>query len=147
MMILSFGKKFPQALSRIQSCNVLIIGNTGVEKSTLISTLFDKAISEAVTQKISDKPYTKSDFSIAVYDSPGLERDKKQSDKVKQDVSKFIKQQNRKEPSEQIHAVWYCVNSQVNREAEIDSHWIGQYSGHFLRQRLKPAFHRWYLPQ
>jgi len=22
-----------------------------------------------------------------------------------------------------------------------------QYSGHFLRQRLKPAFHRWYLPQ
>jgi len=30
MMILSFGKKFPQALSRIQRCNVLIIGNTGV---------------------------------------------------------------------------------------------------------------------
>ena len=24
---------------------------------------------------------------------------------------------------------------------------IYQYSGHFLRQRLKPAFHRWYLPQ
>jgi len=87
--------------------------------------LFDKAISKAITQKISDKPYTKSGLSIAVYDSPGLERDKKQSDKVKQDVSKFIKQQNRKEPSEQIHAVWYYVNSQVNRETEIDSHWIG----------------------
>ena len=24
---------------------------------------------------------------------------------------------------------------------------VEQYSGHFLRQRLKPAFHRWYLPQ
>ena len=35
MMILSFGKKFPQALSRIQRCNVLIIGNTGVGKSTI----------------------------------------------------------------------------------------------------------------
>ena len=125
MIILSFGKKFPQALSRIQRCNVLIIGNTGVGKSTLISTLFDKAISKATTQKISDKPYTKSGLSIAVYDSPGLEKDKKQSDKVKQDVSKLIKQQNRKEPSEQIHAVWYCVNSQVTRETEIDSRWIG----------------------
>ena len=29
----------------------------------------------------------------------------------------------------------------------FDKHFNGQYSGHFLRQRLKPAFHRWYLPQ
>ena len=28
-----------------------------------------------------------------------------------------------------------------------ENYWSHQYSGHFLRQRLKPAFHRWYLPQ
>jgi len=30
---------------------------------------------------------------------------------------------------------------------QIDDNLNKQYSGHFLRQRLKPAFHRWYLPQ
>lgn len=124
MMVLSFGKKFPQALSRIQRCNVLVIGNTGVGKSTLISTLFNKPISNSITQKISDRPYIKLGLSIGAYDSPGLERDKKQRDKVKQNIAKFIKQQNQKEPSEQIHAVWYCVNSQVTRASEIDDRWI-----------------------
>jgi len=29
----------------------------------------------------------------------------------------------------------------------LNSFLILQYSGHFLRQRLKPSFHRWYLLQ
>ncbi|MBD2033860.1 50S ribosome-binding GTPase [Leptolyngbya sp. FACHB-321] len=124
MITLNFGQKFPQALSQIQRCNVLVIGNTGVGKSTLISALFNRPFSNTVTQKISAQPYTKTGLPIAVYDTPGLEKDKKQRQKVKQDVAKFIRQQNQKEPSEQIHAVWYCVNSQVTRPTEIDSNWL-----------------------
>ncbi|HAT13407.1 MAG TPA: hypothetical protein DCS91_07385, partial [Microcoleaceae bacterium UBA11344] len=29
-----------------------------------------------------------------------------------------------KEPEDQIHAIWYCVNSQVTRETQIDRGWI-----------------------
>jgi predicted GTPase len=89
MMVLNFGKKFPQALSQIKRCNVLVIGNTGVGKSTLISNLFQLSISNSVTPAISEKPYTKPGLPIAVYDAPGLETDRKQREKVKQDIAKF----------------------------------------------------------
>lgn len=123
-MDLSFGKRFPEAMRQIKRCNILVIGNTGAGKSTLISSLFQVSISNSVTQTISTKPYTKSGLSIAAYDTPGLEKENKQRNKVKQDIAKFIKQQNQKEPEEQIHAVWYCVDSHVNRESQIDQQWI-----------------------
>ncbi len=126
MQVLNFGKKFPQALSRIQRCNVLIVGNTGVGKSTLIGALFKQAVSTEVTQKISEKPYNRQGLPIAAYDSPGLEKDKKQRDRVKKEVADRIRQQNRKEPCDQIHAIWYCINSQTNRESDIDHKWIKQ---------------------
>lgn len=56
--------------------------------------------------------------------TPGLEKEKKQRDKVKKEIDKLIKQQNQKEQEDQIHAVCYCVNSQVARESEIDRQWI-----------------------
>ncbi len=124
MMVLNFGKKFPQALRQIKCCNVLVIGNTGVGKSTLISNLFQVSISNSVTPAISEKPYTKPGLPIAVYDAPGLETDKKQRENVKQKIANFIKQKNQKEPEGQIHAVWYCVDSHTVRESKIEQQWI-----------------------
>lgn len=123
-MELKFGEKFPEAMKRIKRCNVLVIGNTGIGKSTLISSLFQVPISNSVTKTISTKPYTKPGLSITAYDTPGLERETKQGNKVKQEINKLIKQQNQKEPEDQIHAVWYCVHSHVTRDNEIEREWI-----------------------
>lgn len=123
-MVFNFGKKFPKAFSKIKLFNVLVIGNTGVGKSTLISSLFQVPISNSVTPDISDNPYTKRGAAIAVYDTPGLETDKKQREKVKQDIANFIRQKNQKEPKDQIHAVWYCVDSHVVRESQIEQQWV-----------------------
>jgi predicted GTPase len=126
MASLSFGKKSPQSPSQIQHCNVLVIGNTGTGKSTLIKALFNSSEMEIedVTKNISDKPFIKENVPVAAYDTPGLEKDEKQRNKVKRDITKFIKQQNQKEPNEQIHAIWYCVNSQVTKENQIEREWI-----------------------
>jgi GTP-binding protein EngB required for normal cell division len=124
MTVLNFGNKFPQALSQIKRCNVLVIGNTGAGKSTLISSLFQISISNSVTPAISDKPYTKPGLPIAVYDAPGLETGKKQREKVKQDIANFLRQKNQKEPEDQIHAVWYCVDSHTVRKTQIEQQWI-----------------------
>jgi ABC-type oligopeptide transport system ATPase subunit len=123
-MVSNFGKKYPKALSIIKRCNVLVIGNTGVGKSTLIRTLFPFSIPNLVTPSISNKPYTKRGSAIAVYDTSGLETDKKQRDQVKKDIANFIQQKNQKEPEDQIHAVWYCVDSHVVRESQIEQQWI-----------------------
>lgn len=123
-MVLSFGHRFPTAIKQIKRCNVLVIGSTGVGKSTLISSMLNFPISDSVTKSISNPPYQKPGLSIAIYDTPGLENNKKQQDRVKEQIAKFIKQQKYKEPEDQIHAIWYCVNSQVTRETQIDRRWI-----------------------
>ncbi len=123
-MELSFGKRFRAAMRQIKKCNILVIGSTGVGKSTLIGSIFNVPVSNSVTQTISEKPYQKPGLPIAIYDTPGLENDKKQQDRVKQQIAEFIKQQKCKEPQDQIHAIWYCVNSQVTRETQIDRRWI-----------------------
>ena len=41
--------------------------------------------------------------------------------------------------------IWQRISSHNDTQSKYCD--INQYSGHFLRQRLKPAFHRWYLPQ
>ncbi len=112
--------------NRIKPYNILVVGNTGVGKSTLISTISQIFTSDTVTTKISEKPYTTPGSLFALYDTPGLERDKKQRNQVKQDVAHLIQQQKqwRKEPEEHIHAVWYCINSQITRGCDIDQKWI-----------------------
>ncbi|MDF0552679.1 GTPase [Kamptonema sp. UHCC 0994] len=124
VMVLSFGQKFPEAIKQIKKCNVLVIGSTGVGKSTLISSILKVSISDSVTQTISDKPYQNPGLPIAIYDTPGIENDKKQENRVKQQIAEFIKQQKSKEPEDQIHAIWYCVNSLVTRKTQIDGCWI-----------------------
>ncbi len=112
--------------NRIKPYNILVVGNTGVGKSTLIGTISQIYTSDTVTTKISEKPYTTPGSLFALYDTPGLERDKKQRNQVKQDVAHLIQQQKqwRKEPEEHIHAVWYCINSQITRGCDIDQKWI-----------------------
>jgi len=123
-MVLSFGHRFPTAIKQIKRCNVLVIGSTGVGKSTLINSMLNFPISDSVTKSISNPPYQKPGLPIAIYDTPGLENNKKQQDRVKEEIAKFIKERKSKEPEDQIHAIWYCVNSQVTRETLIDRRWI-----------------------
>ncbi len=111
-------------MRRIKQCNILLIGDTGVGKSTLIQTLLNvgDSISNNVTSEI--KAYKHSQLPFCLYDSPGLEWKNKKTESGKKQIIDFIKKQNKLEPKDQIHVVWYCVNSQVTRQADIDNKWI-----------------------
>ncbi len=107
--------------------NVLVIGNSGVGKSTLIREISNaENIGYRITKSISKKPYIKDGLPIALYDTPGLERENRQRHKIKKEIGEFIKRQKSsdKQPHEHIHAIWFCINYLTERESDIDQEWI-----------------------
>lgn len=127
----------------LDKCNILIIGKTGVGKSTLVNSIFAEELAETgtgrpVTDHISK--YDRDGCPITVYDTAGLEISKEENtsrevdfpsapiqrgdiEKVKKDVLDVITRCKQDE-KEQIHLIWYCVNFLSNRLEEGEEHWI-----------------------
>lgn len=117
---------YRESLSEIGKCNILIIGKTGVGKSTLINAVFREplaktGVGEPVTQDI--RKYSKKDFPLTVYDTPGLEIDGEQIKRVTEDVSKLI-DENILNEKDQIHIIWYCINHNSNRLEKPEEEWL-----------------------
>lgn len=123
-----FGKNHQVALKQIERCNILVIGNTGVGKTTLIRTIVRSPLNTRRTDSIPDNPYTPLNIPLGLYDTPGLEREKNQVKQVKKDVFQLIKSKKKREPKEQIHVAWFCINAYTTRIADIDIDWIKRLS-------------------
>lgn len=111
----------------LETLNVMILGKTGVGKSTLINNMFNEKLAETgvgkpVTDEIRIK--TKPNFPLAIYDTPGLELSGENAvdlllKEVTQEIDKGIKSGN---ISNAIHCIWYCISTPSHRieQAEID---------------------------
>lgn len=98
--------------------NILIIGGTGVGKSTLINTMFDKEIAKTndgapITQAI--QKYEKE--GLCIYDSKGLE---KNDPSIVEDLKNLLDKQKQKEASEQIHIAWLCICEATRRVEPLE---------------------------
>lgn len=100
--------------------NILVIGKSGVGKSTLINTIFREKIAatgigKPVTkhlQKISRK-----DVPITIYDSRGLELSPEVQEQVREEVFSLV--EDKKGSDEEIHLAYYCIQATSSRiEAE-----------------------------
>jgi small GTP-binding protein len=103
----------------LKSLNVLVIGKTGVGKSTLINAVFGEETAKIgaglpVTQYF-EKYSIEEDgaIPISLYDSAGCELGKEQN--FVEDVSKFLDSQLSKGEEEQIHIAWYVVSASSAR--------------------------------
>ncbi|HLO51177.1 MAG TPA: GTPase [Kamptonema sp.] len=118
---------FKEAENQVGRCNVLVIGKTGVGKSTLINAVFRDRLAETgvgrpVTQGI--RQYTKPNCPITVYDTPGLELNAEQIKIVQLNVAKLIDDQRLLPPIEHIHVIWYCINHGTNRIEPVEENWL-----------------------
>lgn len=145
MTFYPFGSNFPETMRQMQRCNALVIGRTGVGKSTLVAALTKTSSNGNRTDRICTKPRQVPNQNLYLYDAPGLEEQAKvnllfsQFKRLARSLRKqeaqdnipitaliedFIQAQAKREPHEQIHVIWYCVGSQFAREYDLDLKWI-----------------------
>lgn len=122
-------EKLKKGRSEMAVMNLMILGKTGVGKSTLINNLFNENIADVgvgrpVTQQI--KQYKKEGFPLTIYDTPGLELG---GDNSLEKLSKGVNDEIRKginsgDPNKAIHCVLYCVSATSHRFEEKEIQFI-----------------------
>lgn len=106
--------------SSLTTLNVVVIGKTGVGKSTLINSVFGENVAEVglgrpVTQSI--RKLEKEGTPLAIYDTPGLELQGDHSaENLLEQVTNLINEGIQSEDVNQaIHCIWYCINTASSR--------------------------------
>lgn len=108
-----------EKLKNLKKLNIIVVGKSGVGKSTLINSLFRDKIAETglgrpITTEI--RKIEKKDYPMAIYDTPGFELSEGQQAKVKEEIIELIhKGLATRDINNAIHCIWYCINVGGNR--------------------------------
>ena len=103
--------------------NIIVAGVTGAGKSTLINAVFGEELANTGTGKpVTDEMNEYKNDYICIWDTAGLEIDRKRTEKTIQEIKDKIVEKASKSKTDVIHAIWYCINVGSTRyqEAEID---------------------------
>ena len=119
-------KKMKEAQENMKPVNIMIIGKSGVGKSTLINNVFrekmaEVGIGEPVTQHL--KKISKPGFPVVIYDTKGFELSENSQNNVLKELKNEIEKKYLGKEEEQIHVIWYCINAESSRIEENEKKW------------------------
>lgn len=122
-----------EKIKNLKTLNVMVIGKSGVGKSTLINSLFrgnfaETGVGRPVTKEI--RKIVKEGYPLAIYDTPGFELSSDQQTKIKNEILSIIKNgKASKDVNDNLHCIWYCINVGGNRtfdESELS--WLRKFT-------------------
>jgi len=131
-LLQQFLRKIEEEEEKMHTANLMVVGKTGVGKSTLINSVFredlaDTGIGTPVTQHL--RKITKAGVPLTVYDTKGLELDRDVQQAIKKEILDEIDlmiRQNNKDHF--IHMIWYCINSQSRRIEDFEIDWMNTFA-------------------
>lgn len=125
-------KAISERIKNLKTLNIIVVGKTGVGKSTLINGVFRENLAatgmgKPVTTHM--RKISKKDFPLNVYDTRGFELGKDAQKEVKKEVIDTIRRSiASKDVNERIHCIWYCINTASNRIEPEEIEWLKDFA-------------------
>src|SRR5574344_1227534 len=119
-LIDKFNQAYETLKKQIKRPNILILGQTGVGKSSLVNTVFGEKLAEVSNVKATTRgfhSYSSPNVPVNIIDSEGYELG--DTEKFKSSLTEFINN-NFADITKQIHIAWYCISISSARVLPYD---------------------------